>query len=48
MNETVLNNVFASLEIMWKGMLGLFIICGSIAVVMTLILKLTKRDTGSR
>ncbi|MDR0586726.1 MAG: hypothetical protein LBG26_05760 [Treponema sp.] len=48
MNETVLNNVFASLEIMWKGMLGLFIICGGVAIVMTFIAKFTKgKDQAS-
>ncbi|MDR2142761.1 MAG: hypothetical protein LBP29_00130 [Treponema sp.] len=48
MNETVLNNVLASFEIMWKGMLGLFIICGGIAVTMTLIAKFTKdKDPAS-
>ncbi|MDR0410165.1 MAG: hypothetical protein LBH18_07220 [Spirochaetaceae bacterium] len=42
MNETVLNNVYASLDIMWKGMLGLFVVCGGIAVIMMIITKLTK------
>jgi hypothetical protein len=42
-NETVLNNVFGSLDIMWKGMLGLFVVCGGVAVVMILISKLTAR-----
>jgi hypothetical protein len=43
MDETVLNNVFASLDIMWRGMLGLFVVCGSIAVIMMLIAKLTRQ-----
>jgi hypothetical protein len=42
MDETVLANVFASLDIMWKGMLGLFIVCGGIAVVMTILAKFVK------
>jgi hypothetical protein len=42
MNETVLNNVSASLDIMWKGMLGLFVICGGIAVIMMIISKIAK------
>jgi hypothetical protein len=42
MSETVLNNVSASLDIMWKGMAGLFIICGFVAVIMMVIIKLTK------
>ena len=42
MNESVLNNVAASLDIMWKGMAGLFIVCGGIAVIMTVVSKLMK------
>jgi hypothetical protein len=42
MSEAVLNNVFASLDMMWRGMLGLFIVCGSIAVIMMVIKKFTK------
>ncbi|MDR2159484.1 MAG: hypothetical protein LBP23_05395 [Treponema sp.] len=42
MNETVLNNVLASLDIMWKGMLGLFVVCGGVAVLMILISKWVK------
>ncbi|MDR1597041.1 MAG: hypothetical protein LBR99_04980 [Treponema sp.] len=42
MNETVLNNVLASLNMMWKGMLGLFIVCGGVAVIMMVVSKFTK------
>jgi hypothetical protein len=42
MDEAVLANVFASLDIMWKGMLGLFIVCGGVAVVMMIIAKFVK------
>jgi hypothetical protein len=42
MSEIVLKNVLASLDIMWKGMLGLFIICSGIAVVMMIVAKCTK------
>jgi hypothetical protein len=42
MSETVLKNVLASLDMMWRGMLGLFMVCGGIAVVMILIAKFTK------
>jgi hypothetical protein len=45
MNETVLNNVLASLSIMWKGMLGLFMVCGIVAVIMLIIIKLVKGKT---
>jgi hypothetical protein len=40
MSEVVLNNVAASLDIMWKGMAGLFIVCGGIAVIMMIITKI--------
>ncbi|MDR3355573.1 MAG: hypothetical protein LBO04_00085 [Spirochaetaceae bacterium] len=40
MNEYVLGNVAASLDIMWKGMAGLFIVCGGLAVVLTVIAKI--------
>ncbi|MDR0399496.1 MAG: hypothetical protein LBH51_00960 [Treponema sp.] len=43
MDEAVLRNVFASLDMMWKGMLGLFIVCGGIAVIMIGITKITKK-----
>jgi hypothetical protein len=42
MSETVLTNVLASLDMMWKGMLGLFVVCGSIAVIMMIISKCIK------
>ncbi|MDR2632465.1 MAG: hypothetical protein LBC51_02440 [Treponema sp.] len=42
MNETVLKNVFASLDIMWKGMLGLFVVCGGVAALMMIIAKCIK------
>jgi hypothetical protein len=42
MDEMVISNVLASLDIMWRGMLGLFVVCGGIAVLMTLVAKLTK------
>jgi hypothetical protein len=39
MDEAVVKNVFDSLDIMWRGMLGLFVVCGGIAVIMTVISK---------
>jgi hypothetical protein len=42
MDERVWNNVLASLGMMWRGMLGLFVVCGGIAVIMIIITKLTK------
>jgi hypothetical protein len=39
MSEAVLKNVYASLDMMWRGMLGLFVVCGVIAVLMILISK---------
>ncbi|MDR0637260.1 MAG: hypothetical protein LBF87_09325 [Treponema sp.] len=47
MNETILKNVFDSLDIMWKGMLGLFVVCGGIAILMMIITKCIKGN-GSR
>jgi hypothetical protein len=42
MNETILKNALGSLDIMWKGMLGLFVVCGGVAVIMIAISKLMK------
>jgi Mg2+/Co2+ transporter CorB len=47
MTETVMNNVLASLAMMWKGMLGLFIVCGGVAVIMMIVTKLTKKSNGA-
>jgi hypothetical protein len=47
MDEAVLKNVFDSLDIMWRGMVGLFVVCGGIAVIMMIISKLIKnKDAG--
>jgi NADH:ubiquinone oxidoreductase subunit 6 (subunit J) len=43
MNQVVLSAVFASLNIMWKGMLGLFIVCGGVAVLMMFIAKIVQK-----
>lgn len=48
MNETVLNNVLGSLDIMWKGMLGLFVVSGGVAVIMIAISKLMSRNSASK
>ncbi|MDR1586416.1 MAG: hypothetical protein LBS57_03045 [Treponema sp.] len=42
MSGAVLQNVFESLDIMWKGMLGLFIVCGAIALLTGIIIRLVK------
>ena len=34
-------DLFASLEIMWKGMAGLFIVCGFVMLLTMLISKIT-------
>ena len=39
--ETNLVNLYASLDIMWKGMLGLFLVCGFISLLIKLISKIT-------
>lgn len=43
MDGAVLANVFASLDMMWRGMLGLFVVCGSIAVIMMIIARFIKK-----
>jgi hypothetical protein len=43
MNEAVLKNVFDSLDIMWKGMLGLFIVAGIVSVITMILAKITKK-----
>ena len=48
MNETILNNVLSSLEIMWKGMLGLFVVCCGVAVIMIAISKLVSRTASKK
>jgi hypothetical protein len=47
-NEVVLKNVFASLDIMWKGMLGLFVVCVGIAVIMMIITKFTRAGANQQ
>jgi hypothetical protein len=42
MDYATLQNVYDSLDIMWKGMLGLFIVCGGIAIIMGIIGKCVK------
>jgi hypothetical protein len=42
MNETILKNVFDSLDIMWKGMLGLFVVAGIVSVITMILAKITK------
>jgi CHASE3 domain sensor protein len=42
MNTT---DLFASLEIMWKGMLGLFVVCGFIMLLIMGISKFTVNKT---
>jgi hypothetical protein len=43
MSEMVLNNAVASLDIMWRGMLGLFVVCGGIAVIMIVLAKIIRK-----
>ena len=40
-------DLFASLEIMWKGMAGLFVVCGFIMVITMLISKFTTKKVNS-
>jgi hypothetical protein len=42
MSDAVLKNVFGSLDIMWKGMLGLFLVCTAVALLTIIIAKWVK------
>jgi hypothetical protein len=48
MTETVLKNTFSSLDIMWKGMLGLFIVCGAVAVIMMIITRFLRKRPSEK
>jgi hypothetical protein len=48
MDDVVLKNVFDSLDIMWKGMLGLFLVCGIVAVLTIIISKWARTRGKSR
>jgi hypothetical protein len=41
-NETMVN-FYNSLDIMWKGMLGLFVVCGFIMLLIMLVSKIVKK-----
>jgi hypothetical protein len=47
MDDGVLKNVFASLDLMWKGMLGLFLVCGVIALLTAIIARRVKPKAKS-
>lgn len=38
-----ISQLFASFDIMWKGMLGLFVVCGAVMGIIMLISKLMTR-----
>ncbi|GMO63505.1 MAG: hypothetical protein Ta2A_10530 [Treponemataceae bacterium] len=40
MDETILKNFYASLELMWKGMLGLFVVCTALVLLMLVVSKI--------
>jgi hypothetical protein len=42
MDNIVLKDVFDSLDMMWKGMLGLFLVCGAVALLTIIIAKCVK------
>ena len=46
MDTTVLGNVLDSLDIMWKGMLGLFAVCALVALITGLISKAAGGKNG--
>jgi len=39
-------DVFASLEIMWKGMAGLFLVCGFVMLLMVVISRIKAGRRG--
>jgi hypothetical protein len=48
MDDVVLKNVFDSLDVMWKGMLGLFLVCGMVAILTAIIAKCMKAREKNR
>jgi uncharacterized protein involved in exopolysaccharide biosynthesis len=42
MTDAILRDLFNSFDIMWKWMLGLFVVCGAIALLTAIITKLVK------
>jgi hypothetical protein len=42
MDTIVWNDVFNSLDMMWKGMLGLFLVCGAVALLTIIIARCVK------
>jgi hypothetical protein len=42
MDNIVWKDVFDSLDMMWKGMLGLFLVCGAAALLTIIIAKCAK------
>jgi hypothetical protein len=43
MSDKTLKDLFGSLDMMWQGMLGLFIICGFIAVLIMITAKIVSK-----
>jgi hypothetical protein len=46
MDNIVWKDVFSSLDIMWKGMLGLFLVCGAVALLTIIIARCVKPKTN--
>jgi hypothetical protein len=44
---TVWENVVSSLDIMWKGMLGLFAVCALVALITNIIGKVARSRDGA-
>ncbi|MDR1231134.1 MAG: hypothetical protein LBK61_07015 [Spirochaetaceae bacterium] len=47
MTEIILNNALASLAVMRKRVLGLFVVYGVVAVIMMLVARLIKKTPGN-
>jgi hypothetical protein len=45
MDNLVLKDIFDSLDVMWKGMLGLFLVCGTVALLTIIASKWVKSRT---
>jgi Na+-transporting methylmalonyl-CoA/oxaloacetate decarboxylase gamma subunit len=44
MTNSVMTNFLTSLEIMWKGMAALFVVCGFVMVTIMVIGKVLRRQ----
>jgi D-alanyl-lipoteichoic acid acyltransferase DltB (MBOAT superfamily) len=43
MKPEIMGNFLISLDIMWKGMTGLFLVCGFVMLVLMLIVRIVRK-----